>query len=262
MRVRSARNRSRENSIGSPSGSVVVLVIAISGAPGSTSRMAASSGEASTTSIRSTASSGSAPKCSSSSSYTEPPSGSSSSPGKRRAGNLACSRENGLPSASLIRTRSTTSSPGRACSACAVRSSASASRADRTLVPATTPWLRSSAGTPTMRDRSRSILPLATNVPPPRPGTRRTAPPSSSTARACRSVARLTPNSAASARSAPRRCPGRSRPLPICSASARLTSSGVRAGGTSVMRNPARRPPWRRAIRAAPGRRPRRSSGR
>ena len=44
MRVRSARNRSRENSIGSPSGSVVVLVIAISGAPGSTSRMAASSG--------------------------------------------------------------------------------------------------------------------------------------------------------------------------------------------------------------------------
>lgn len=68
IRVRSARNRSRENSIGSPSGSVVVLVIAISGAPGSTSRMAASSGEARTTSIRSTASVGSAPKCSSSSS--------------------------------------------------------------------------------------------------------------------------------------------------------------------------------------------------
>jgi hypothetical protein len=49
-------------------GSVVVLVIAISGAPGSTSRMAASSAEAWTTSIRSTASAGSAPKCCSSSS--------------------------------------------------------------------------------------------------------------------------------------------------------------------------------------------------
>ena len=65
MRVRSARNRSRENSIGSPSGSVVVLVMAISGAPGSTSRMAASSAEAAATSIRSTASVGLAPKCSS-----------------------------------------------------------------------------------------------------------------------------------------------------------------------------------------------------
>jgi hypothetical protein len=68
MRVRSARNRSRENSIGSPSASVVVRVMAISGAPGSMSRMAASSAEARTTSIRSTASVGSVPKCSSSSS--------------------------------------------------------------------------------------------------------------------------------------------------------------------------------------------------
>jgi hypothetical protein len=67
MRVRSARNRSRENSIGS-SASVVVRVMAISGAPGSMSRMAASSAEARTTSIRSTASVGSVPKCSSSSS--------------------------------------------------------------------------------------------------------------------------------------------------------------------------------------------------
>ena len=61
MRVRSARNRSRENSIGSPSASAAVLVMAISGAPGSTSRMAASSGEARTTSIRSVASYGLVP---------------------------------------------------------------------------------------------------------------------------------------------------------------------------------------------------------
>src|SRR5581483_3866909 len=68
MRVRSARNRSRENSIGSPPSSVTVRVIASSGAPGSTSRIIASSGAARTTSMRSVALAGLTSKWSSMSS--------------------------------------------------------------------------------------------------------------------------------------------------------------------------------------------------
>src|SRR6202167_1711972 len=227
--VRSARNRSWENSISSAHASVVVRLIDSSGAPGATSRTIASSGDAATTSMRSTASLGRVPKCSSSRSYTDPPSGSSSRPGKRSAGSMACSTEIGLPSASRIRTRSITRSPGRSRSAWAADSLAPDIRALSTRVPATTPWLRSQAGTPTTRDRSRSIFPLLTNVPPPRPGTRRTMPLSSSTARAWRSVVLLTPSSVASARSARSRWPGRRSPVAIWSARTRRTSSEARA---------------------------------
>jgi hypothetical protein len=74
---------------------------------------------------------------------------------------MACSTEMGLPSASRMRTRSITRSPAGSRSACAAASSAADSRALITRVPATTPWLRSSAGTPTTRERSRSNLALA-----------------------------------------------------------------------------------------------------
>src|ERR1700722_4940514 len=227
MRIRSPRNRSWENSNGTPPGSVVVRVIASSGAPAGTSRTTASSCDAATTSIRSTASPGRVPKCSSSSSYSEPPSGSSTSPGKRSAGSMTRSPEMGLPSASRIRTRSITRSPRWMPSARAAGSPAPDSPALITRVPATTPWLRSRAGTPTTRDVSRSILSWLTKVPPPRPGTRRTTPVSASTARAWRSVARLTPRSDARARSAPSRWPGRRCPAEIRSVSTRRTSSGV-----------------------------------
>ena len=106
----------------------------------------------------------------------DPPSGSSSRPGKRSAGSMTCSTEMGLPSASRIRTRSMTRSPRRIPSARAAGSSAPDSPALITRVPATTPWLRSRAGTPTTRDSVPLDLVLADESAAAPAGTRRTTP--------------------------------------------------------------------------------------
>src|SRR3954454_17081755 len=104
-------------------------------------------------------------------------------------------------------------------------------------VPAVMPWADNSSGTLRMWERSRSIFWWLTNVPPPRPITRRTAPACSIIARACRSDDRLTPSSIARLRSDPSRSPACQRPASIWVRSSRWIESarGPVEGGMLVI---------------------------
>jgi len=133
----------------------------------------------------------------------------------------------GVPSASRIRTTSMTYALAGIPSAAAVSSSAAASPVLTIREPAVIPCWRNRAGTPTICDRSRSTFCWRTNVPPPRPDTRRTTPAFSNSPSACRTVDRLTPRDRARSRSAPSRSPGRSWWWLIWSSSRRRTSSAA-----------------------------------
>ncbi len=151
----------------------------------------------------------------------------------RRAAGRAPGRSASRRPAGSVRRRSRTRR-GSSSSAVVVSSSASAIAVVMTRVPDVIPCARSRAGTPTTRDRSRSTFCERTKVPPPRPGTRRTAPALSSAPRACRMVERLTPSFSASSRSAPSRSPGRSSPCWIWSSSWRRTRSAAGPIETTV----------------------------
>ena len=131
-------------------------------------------------------------------------------------------------SARRIRTTSNMCSPSVNPKACRVFASAGITAELINLVPAVKPCPLSNEGTPTICERSRSIFSGEINVPPPRPGKRRTTPVSSSAVSASRRVERLTWYSLAKSRSAPNFCPARNWPELICAKMRCRTSSAVR----------------------------------
>ena len=163
-------------------------------------------------------------------------------PGNRAAGNSERSSAIGRPSPSRIRRTSCTGSSSASRSAAAAAGPAGRDRADSTRAPATIPCRRSCSENPARVVRSCSSLGAATTVPPCRPTVRVTRPRRASSASACRSVIRLTPNHLARSCSVGSRSPGVSAPVAICPASQSSICPCTVVPGSRTIRGGCREP--------------------